>query len=59
LTFIEGINVTLRRIIILGIIVLVCGITVAQVFLNQGGLPFGNKSDQAGTSFRVGFLPVT
>jgi hypothetical protein len=51
--------VNLRRIIILGIIVLVVGITLAQMFLNQGGLPFGNKSDQAGTTFRVWFLPVT
>jgi hypothetical protein len=52
--------VTLRRIIILGIIVLVGGITLAQVFLNQGGLPFGkNNNQQAGSTFHVGFLPVT
>jgi hypothetical protein len=50
----------LRRIIILGIIVLVVGITLAQMFLNQGGLPFGNIGhEQAGATFRVGFLPVT
>lgn len=50
---------TLKRTILWGTILLVAGITLLQVFVNQGGR-FGGKNQQKGREkFRVGFLPVT
>ena len=50
---------TLKRTLFWGAIVLVAGITLLQVFVNQGDW-FGGRNRQQGLEkFRVGFLPVT
>jgi len=51
--------VTVKRLLLVGAVLLVGGITLLQVFINQGGKPFGNNQEEAKEKFRVGFLPVT
>jgi hypothetical protein len=50
---------TLKRTLLIGAILLVAGITLLHVFVNQGGGLFGKTQEEAGEKFRVGFLPVT
>ena len=50
---------TLKRSLLWGTILLVAGITLLQVFINQGNRLGGRKQEDVREKFRVGFLPVT
>jgi hypothetical protein len=50
---------TLKRTLFLGAILLVAGITLLQLFINQGARFGGMNRQQGSEKFRVGFLPVT
>jgi hypothetical protein len=49
----------LNRILLVGAIVLIVGITILQVSVNKSGDQGGKKMEAGKEQFRVGFLPVT